>query len=212
MKDRVRLSFREEAANSIVHGIMAIITLLGIPAVAIIAWNRGGMTQAVGVSIFMVSIFLMFLTSTLYHSMDYDSKHKLFYRTLDHICIYFAIAGTYTPVALKVIGGWEGICLVIVQWTMVLAGIIYKSTSRKSMPKVSLTIYLVMGWSAVLFLPTLIRNASVEFITLIVVGGILYSIGAAIYAMKGFNYHHLAWHLFIIMAVAAHFISIAFMM
>lgn len=212
MEDRVRLTLEEETANSIIHGIMALITLVGLPAVAINGWARGGATEAFGVSIFMISIFLMFLTSTLYHAMDYDSKHKLVFRILDHICIYIAIAGSYTPVALKIIGGWEGTFLVVIQWAMVIAGIFYKSLSKKSMPKVSLAIYLVMGWSVILFLPSLIRNSNLDFLVFITIGGILYSVGAMIYTMKSLKYHHVIWHLFIGMAASAQFIAIAFMM
>lgn len=104
-------------------------------------------------SIFVISIFLMFLASTLYHSMNPASKHKAVFHILDHIFIYVAIAGSYTPIALSVIGGWQGIFITILQWAMVLFGIFYKSLSRNSIPAISLTIYLVMGWTIVFFLP-----------------------------------------------------------
>lgn len=74
-------------------------------------------------SIFVISIFLMFLASTLYHSMNPASKHKAVFHILDHIFIYVAIAGSYTPIALSVIGGWQGIFITILQWAMVLFGI-----------------------------------------------------------------------------------------
>ncbi len=205
-------SFGEEVGNSISHGVMSILTLLALPFAAVWAWVRsGGSVQTVaGVSVFCISIFFMFLISTLYHSMSPDSKHKQVFHILDHIFIYVAIAGSYTPVALDVIGGWQGTLIVIVQWAMVVFGVFYKSLSTKSIPAISLTIYLIMGWTVVFFLPLFLSNATPLFMLLIAAGGVLYTIGAAIYAKKGFKYHHLVWHLFIDLAAASHFAAIVF--
>lgn len=202
--------FKEELFNCITHGIMSFITLLLIPACAVYSYIKGGIVQAIGVSVFMICIFLMFLVSTLYHAMEHDSPHKQVFRILDHIFIYFAIAGSYTPAALCLIKGYQGIIILVIQWTMVLIGILYKSLSIKSLPKLSLTIYLVMGWTAVLFLPSLIRNSSTMFMILIVAGGILYSIGAFFYANKKIPYNHVIWHIFISLASILHFIAIVF--
>ncbi|MFI3332050.1 MAG: hemolysin III family protein [Rikenellaceae bacterium] len=200
----------EEVGNSISHGVMSLITLSLIPYVAVSAYIEAGVLGAASVSIFAISIFLMFLCSTLYHSMYPNSKHKQIFQILDHIFIYVAIAGTYTPVALCVIGGWQGIFITILQWSMVLFGIFYKSLSRRSIPAISLTIYLVMGWTIVLFAPLFLRNASTPLLALIVAGGLFYTIGAYFYAKKGFRYHHLVWHLFINLAMACHYAAIAF--
>ena len=167
-------------------------------------------TASVSVSIFVISIFLMFLASTLYHSMNPASKHKAVFHILDHIFIYVAIAGSYTPIALSVIGGWQGIFITILQWAMVLFGIFYKSLSRNSIPAISLTIYLVMGWTIVFFLPLFVRQASTALLVLIAGGGVLYTLGAWFYARQGFRYHHMVWHLLINLAVVAHFIGIVF--
>ena len=202
----------EEIANSVSHGVMALLALLALPFAAVWAYvhDPDGVVAAVSVSIFVISIFLMFLASTLYHSMNPSSRHKEVFHILDHIFIYVAIAGSYTPIALSVIGGWQGIVIAVVQWAMVLFGIFYKSLSRRSIPAVSLTIYLVMGWTIVFFLPLFIRHASTALLWLIVLGGVLYTGGAWVYARKGFRYHHLVWHLLINLAVAAHFTGIVF--
>ena len=126
--------------------------------------------------------------------MNPASKHKAVFHKLDHIFIFVAIAGTYTPVALLVIGGWQGVFVTVLQWTAVLLGILYKTLARRSIPALSLTIYLVMGWTAIFFLPRLIRNASLPLLLLILLGGVLYTAGAIVYAKKGFRYHHLVWH------------------
>lgn len=202
----------EEIANTLSHGVMACATLAALPFAAV--WADAHDTEpvlaAVSVSVFVISIFLMFLASTLYHSMNPQSRHKEVFHILDHIFIYVAIAGSYTPIALSVIGGWQGIVIAVVQWAMVLFGIFYKSLSRRSIPAVSLTIYLVMGWTIVFFLPLFIRHASTALLWLIALGGVLYTGGAWVYARKGFRYHHLVWHLLINLAVAAHFTGIVF--
>lgn len=202
----------EEIANTLSHGVMACATLAALPFAAVWAYahDTEPVLAAVSVSVFVISIFLMFLASTLYHSMNPQSHHKEVFHILDHIFIYVAIAGSYTPIALSVIGGWQGIVIAVVQWAMVLFGIFYKSLSRRSIPAVSLTIYLVMGWTIVFFLPLFIRHASTALLWLIALGGVLYTGGAWVYARKGFRYHHLVWHLLINLAVAAHFTGIVF--
>ncbi|MFI3291883.1 MAG: hemolysin III family protein [Rikenellaceae bacterium] len=203
-------TFGEEIANTISHGVMALLILLFIPFASVWSYLHGGVMEAVTVSIYLISIFGMTLCSTLYHSMAPQSKHKEVFHILDHIFIYVAIAGTYTPIALCVIGGWQGILITALQWAMVVFGVFYKSLSRRSIPAVSLTIYLVMGWTVVLFLPLFINNASTSLLWLIGGGGVFYSVGAWFYARKGFRYHHLVWHLFINIAVLMHFIAIIF--
>lgn len=202
----------EEIANTLSHGVMACATLAALPFAAVWAYahDTEPVLAAVSVSVFVISIFLMFLASTLYHSMNPQSRHKEVFHILDRIFIYVAIAGSYTPIALSVIGGWQGIVIAVVQWAMVLFGIFYKSLSRRSIPAVSLTIYLVMGWTIVFFLPLFIRHASTALLWLIALGGVLYTGGAWVYARKGFRYHHLVWHLLINLAVAAHFTGIVF--
>ena len=205
-------TFGEEVGNAVSHGVMTILTLLALPFAAVWAYVKSGgeALTAMGVSIFVVSIFLMFLISTLYHAMEPQSKHKDVFHILDHIFIYVAIAGSYTPVALDIIGGWQGVVIFIIQWVAVIFGVFYKSLSRRSIPAISLTIYLLMGWTVVFFFPLFLRHASQPFIVLIAVGGLFYTIGAVFYAMKGFRYHHLVWHLLINLAAASHFVAIVF--
>ncbi len=200
----------EEKANTISHGVMSLFILMFIPFAAVWAYLNGGVMASVTTSIYLISIFSMTLFSTLYHAMLPNSRHKEILHILDHIFIYVAIAGTYTPIALCVIGGWQGLVITILQWLMVVFGVFYKSLSRKSIPAVSLTIYMVMGWTVVLFLPMFIRHASSMLLILIAAGGVFYSVGAWFYARKGFKYHHLVWHLFINIALVLHFLAIIF--
>ena len=202
----------EEVANTISHGVMSLLALCALPFAAVWAYlhDPQPVLACVSVSIFVISLFLMFLASTLYHSMNPASKHKAVFHILDHIFIYVAIAGSYTPIALSVIGGWQGVLSAVLQWAMVLFGIFYKSLSRRSLPAVSLTIYLVMGWTILFFLPLFLRNASTQLLWLIAAGGLFYTLGAWFYARKGFRYHHLVWHLLINLGAACHFAGIVF--
>ena len=98
----------EEVANAVSHGVMLCLTLAALPFAAVRAYVHDGTLAAVAASVFVISLLLMFLGSTLYHSMHPASRHKEVFHILDHIFIYVAIAGTYTPIALSVIGGWQG--------------------------------------------------------------------------------------------------------
>ncbi|WP_297555271.1 hemolysin III family protein [uncultured Alistipes sp.] len=203
----------EECANAVTHGVMALAALPALPFAAV--WTYGHapadrVAAAAAVSLFVISMFLMFLASTLYHAMEPQSRHKRVFRVLDHIGIYVAIAGSYTPVALVVLGGWQGVLVTALQWVAVLLGILCKTLSRRERPALSLTVYLVMGWSILLFFPLFLRHASAPLIVLIAAGGVCYTLGAWVYAVQGFRYHHMVWHLMIDLAVAAHFAGIVF--
>lgn len=206
----ITYSIKEEVGNSITHGIMAVLMLLFLPFASIRAYLLQDARLAFGVSTFIISLFLMFLMSTLYHSMAFETKHKTVFKILDHIFIYVAIAGSYTPVALSIIGGTLGWIIFAIQWTMVIIGVLYKSLSRKSVPALSLLIYMVMGWLVVLIFPYLYRQSNLLFLVLMALGGVLYTIGAYFYVQKTKPYTHVVWHVFVNLASIAHFIAIVF--
>ncbi|HZJ87039.1 MAG TPA: hemolysin III family protein [Erysipelothrix sp.] len=210
MKNYIQLSFKEEVGNSVTHAIMAFILLFSLPVVSIYGYTKGGYLLGIGYGIFIISLFMMFMSSALYHAMAYDSKHKYVFRILDHIFIYVAIAGSYTPICLYVIGGKFGYTILVIQWLMVLFGILYKSIAQKSIPKISVSIYLAMGWAGVIAIPAIYKSTSLVFIGLIALGGVLYSIGAWFYMQKDKPYFHMIWHLFINGASLAHLIAIIF--
>lgn len=212
MKDMFRLSFGEEVANAISHGVMAILCLFLLPWMSVYAYLKGGTIRAVGISIYMICLFLMFLISCIYHSMDFSSNQKYVFRKLDHICIYLAIAGSYTPIALCLIQGIEGLIVLVIEWIAVLAGILLKSISSQAHPILSLIIYLAMGWAAVFFLPVLLQKCTPLFLGLIIAGGLLYTIGVYFYTKPQHHFFHFIWHLCINLASILHFIAIVFVM
>ena len=212
IKDTGPYTLGEEIGNAVSHGTMAVFVLGGIAPTTIHAYTRLGALAAVSVTVFMCSLFLMFLSSTLYHCMTQASRYKQVMQILDHSFIYVAIAGTYTPVALVVIGGWRGVVVTSLQWVMVLFGILYKSLAKRRIPKISLLIYLIMGWSVVLVAPTFFRNASLGLFLLILCGGLFYSAGVYFYAKKGRRYFHMIWHFFVNLGAVSHFMAVLLFM
>ena len=210
LKHIVPLSFGEEIGNSVSHGAAALLFIFLLPFTAVYMYIQGGAPHAAGGSIYVISILLMFLTSTLYHSMAHNTQHKYIMRLLDHSFIFVAIAGTYTPVAISVIGGTWGIITLIIQWGAAALGILYKTLSPKVKPKVSLAFYLVMGWMVVMFSPLIIANTDWMFWLMLGLGGIAYTAGTWFYAQKTRKYFHMIWHFFIVAASILHYIGIVF--
>ena len=208
MKEMLKLSFGEEVGNSTSHGVMAVLYLLALPFVSVYTYLKGGAIYCAGASIYMITIFLMFLFSTIYHAMEFGSSQKYVLRKLDHCFIYLAIAGTYTPVLLVVIKGTLGIVLLVLEWLATLSGVLLTSISKYHHRILSMIIYVVMGWTAIIIAP-LIYQKGLIFFLLILVGGIFYTLGLIFYA-KRYPFAHFVWHIFIILASIAHFIAIVF--
>lgn len=207
-----KLSFEEEIGNSITHGIMAIFCLIMLPIVSVYGYIKHNIVISIGFSIYVICIFLMFLMSTLYHSMKFETNQKIIFRILDHCGIYLAIAGSFTPVCLKILDGVFLYLILIAQWGMVIIGIIMKSLFTKKKPKGSSIIYLVMGWSALLLIPSLIKTQSILFFILILFGGLIYSIGTLFYRKKDKAWFHFIWHIFVNIAAISQFIAIIFLL
>ncbi len=211
-------TFGEEIGNSITHGVMALFTLGMLPYAAIRAYINApaGMkvVDPLGVSIFVICIFLMFISSTIYHAMSKASPQKEVMHRIDHIMIYFAIAGTYTPICLSVIGGKWGIGLCIAQWALVIGGTLFKAIafSKSTISYiVTVSIYLLMGWMVVLCFPILWGAANIVTFWLIVAGGICYTGGVVCFALK-FKFHHMVWHFLVDFGALCHFVAIVYFM
>ena len=211
MKLSKRLSFGEEVANSVIHAVGAAAMLVLLPITAIFSYQHYGIAASVGMSIFVISLFLMFLSSAVYHSMQYDSPQKYVLRIIDHSMIYIAIAGSYTPVALSLVGGWLGYLIIVLQWGATIFGILYKIFAKNINEKFSLFLYLLMGWLVVFVIPAIISKTGAMFWLLMIAGGLSYSIGAIFYARKR-PYDHMIWHLFILLASTLQYIGIVYCM
>ena len=175
------------------------------------AHDPDGVLAAASVSVFVISIFLMFLASTLYHSMNPQSKHKDVFHILDHIFIYVAIAGSYTPIALVGHRRLAG----RVHHRPPMGDGHFRRLLQVALPKVDTgrqPDHLPGHGLDDRLLPAAVHAATLRrpSLALIALGGVLYTLGAWFYARKGFRYHHMVWHLLIDLAVAAHFAGIVF--
>ena len=213
---KTRESFGEEIGNAVTHGVMALFMLGMLPFASVRAFERAPqgkeVLDAVTVSIFVVCVFFMFLMSTIYHVMPFGTSHKRIFNRLDHIMIFFAIAGTYTPICISLIGGPLGIGLCIAQWSLVLAGTLFKSLAFSKSKKawvVTVGVYILMGWMVALCLPALFTEATAPTFWLILSGGICYTVGVICFAMK-FPFAHMVWHFFVDFGAICHFIAIVF--
>ena len=200
----------KDPGSALTHFIAMLTAMVAATPLLIKAASVPGTMHLKALSVFIVSMILLYAASTVYHTFDISEHVNKILRKIDHMMIFILIAGTYTPIALSVIGGWQGTFITVLQWAMVLFGIIYKSLARRSIPAISLTIYLVMGWTIVFFMPLFVRHASMPLLVLIAAGGVLYTAGAWVYARKGFRYHHMVWLLLINLAAICHFTAIVF--
>lgn len=206
-----KLSFGEEIANSVTHAVGALLMLILLPISSTHSYNAHGLMSAIGVSIFVISLFLMFLSSTIYHSMSYGSTHKYVLRIIDHSMIYIAIAGSYTPVVLSLMNNWLGYLIITIQWGTTIFGILYKIFAKQVNEKFSLALYLIMGWLVIFIIPPIVQQTSPLFWGLMLAGGLCYTVGAGFYAKKK-PYFHMIWHLFILAASALQYLAIVYFM
>ena len=164
--------------------------------------------QIVGTSLFLLGSLLMYLSSTLYHVVV-APKAKARIRIFDHISIYVMIAGSYSPICLTVVGGWMGWSLFIFLWTCVIAGVVGKIIALGKHPHLSLTLYLMMGWAALLVIWPMWQNMSHAAFAWVIAEGVFYTIGAYFFNKdEEHAFYHAIWHVFIILGSLSHTIAL----
>ncbi|MEG3753420.1 PAQR family membrane homeostasis protein TrhA [Psychromonas arctica] len=201
-----------EKFNSITHLIGAILALVGLGVLLTIAVQQGDWRTITGFSVFGTTLVLLYTMSTLYHSVQPPSLKKLF-QTLDHVCIYLLIAGTYTPYMLLTLQGNDGLLMLSIVWGLAIFGLIMDVAIKKRIEWLQILIYLAMGWVCVLKYTTLMQLIPGGGIIWLTVGGIAYTLGVIFYVLddlKKLRHAHGIWHLFVLMGSISHFISIAF--
>ncbi|MFZ7943505.1 PAQR family membrane homeostasis protein TrhA [Neobacillus sp. 19] len=202
-------SRQEEVANSITHGIGALLSISALVILIVYSSLYGTVWHVVSFTIFGVTMFILYMSSTLLHSLP-EGKAKDVFEILDHSSIYFFIAGTYTPFLLIVIKGTVGWLLFGIVWGLAVAGTIFKCFFVKKYLFSSTILYVVMGWLMVFAWKPLVNTLSTEGLIYLVIGGALYTLGAIFYVWRGFTYHHAVWHLFVIAGSTAHFFAVLF--
>jgi len=193
----------EEIANSITHGIGAALAVAALAVLVTLASLHGTVAHVVGCAVFGGTLVLLYTASTLYHSITH-SKAKRVLQVLDHSAIYLLIAGTYTPFMLVTLRGARGWALLAVVWAAAAAGITLCSTVGRRAHVISVALYIVMGWIAIVVFRPLVASLGLHGTSLVVGGGLAYTSGVVFYAWRRLPYHHAIWHLFVLAGSALH--------
>jgi hemolysin III len=202
-------SLGEEIANAISHGAGAI---LGIVALIFLIFkgieNIDQPRYIVSGVVFGLSIFMLYIMSTLYHSMPLKRSAKQVFRRFDHASIYILIAGSYTPFILLLLEGAVGLYVAVVMWTLAIIGITMKVIWIKKFAQVHLALYIALGWLPVMFFINQIGLLGTVGLGLLIAGGVSYTVGVIFYALKLFKFTHMVWHLFCIVGTLLHFLTV----
>ena len=201
------LSAGEEIANNISHGLGLILAIVALPILVVSAMRVGSTHFMVGASVFGATMVLLYLASTLYHSVAHEQTKRLC-RLFDHSAIFLLIAGTYTPFTLGVLRGAWGWTLLVIIWVLAITGIVVKALPRTRHSWISMVLYLVMGWLAVVAIKPIFQLVPVPGILLIFAGGVAYTSGLAFFAARRLRYSHFIWHLFVIAGTTFHFFAV----
>lgn len=210
MKTLNKQNILAEVLNSITHGIGVI---LGIVFLVIMIVQSSKMHSSLSVASFVIygSFFiLMFLASTVYHATSF-TKFKDFFRIFDHSSIFFFIAGSYTPIIINILDGSSRIISLSIIWAIALMGFLFKVFTYGKYDKyikLSVLLYIAMGWLAIFLIKPMILYTSFKCVLMIVLGGILYTIGTYFYKKKSSCYSHVIWHFFVLIAAVFQFVGI----
>ena len=207
LKDKLR-----DPVSGLTHLGAAILSLFGLIALIIITW--GDTPKLVSVIIYGVTLIAMFSASATYHMTISSPKVIEILRKVDHSAIYLLIAGTYTPFCMNAFSGFWKWGLFSIIWSLAIIGVGIKIFIIRAPRWVNAGIYLIMGWLIVIAAGEMGRTLPANTITWLIIGGVIYTLGAVIYITKKMDFKpdifgfHEVWHIFVILAAAAHYISI----
>ncbi|WP_150267580.1 PAQR family membrane homeostasis protein TrhA [Paenibacillus tepidiphilus] len=200
-------SRREEVANAITHGIGTVLSIAALVLLVVYASLEGTAWHVVSFSIYGTTMLLLYLNSTLVHSLK-EGKWKDLFEFFDHSSIYLFIAGTYTPFLLVAIRGPLGWSLFGIIWGIALFGVLFKAFFVKRFLFMSTIFYIAMGWLIVIAWSPLAAVVASGGMTLLVAGGLLYTLGTIFYVWRGFPFHHAVWHMFVLAGSVTHFFAV----
>ncbi len=204
-----KYTVKEDIANAISHGIGAIFAYIGLIYLVYVSSTKGDIVDVVSFSVYGTSLIFMFMMSTLYHAIFHDTTRSIFKR-LDHCAIFILITGTYVPFTFCVLDTTLSYIILGILGAIAVAGITLKAFFTGRFKILSTVIYILMGWLIILEIKPLAENLNKYALSFLIAGGLLYTLGAIIYALCKFKYHHFVWHLFVMLAAFFHYIVIAF--
>ena len=193
---------QDEKWNLITHGLGAIISAI-LVVYYYLQLNFTDSSVHLAYLIYGFSLVFLFSASALYHSVE--DAYKTTWQKIDHIAIYLLIAGTYTPVSMSLLQETSGALLLILVWSLALIGIIYKLFFIGRFKRLSLMLYLAMGWLVVLDYENVMQVFSQPALHYLILGGVFFSVGTIFYSWKSWYYHHVVWHLWVLAGAFAHF-------
>ncbi|PLW98264.1 MAG: hemolysin D [Marinilabiliales bacterium] len=197
----------EEFVNVISHAIGFLLSVAALSLMVIFASLDGNVWHIVGVSIFGASLVVLYLASTLFHWSVRPAVRK-YLNVFDHSAIYVLIAGTYTPFLLVTLNGPWGWSLFGVIWGLAVAGVVFKMFFTGKYDKLSLIIYVLMGWLILIAIVPLIQNLSMMGLLWLLIGGISYSIGAVFYLLNKLPFNHAIFHFWVLGGSICHFFAV----
>ena len=197
----------EEVFNSLTHGLGAVLGAFGLVLLLLNALQHDSRTYVVSAVIYGTSIVFLFMASTLYHAIPNRGAKRVF-KIIDHSAIYLLIAGTYTPILLVTFSDTFGVVMMVVIWTLAVAGVIFKIFYSNRFHNLSLITYLGMGWLALIAAYQLIQLLPMTALGLLVAGGIVFSLGTIFYRSQRIPFNHAIWHLFVLGGCMCHFLAV----
>jgi hemolysin III len=197
----------ELIADGLVHGVAILTGLVGIAVLFAHVVMRGSIAEGLAVAVYAAGFFAMFGFSLAYN-MTPPSRLKWLLRRFDHSSIYLMIAGTYTPLLVLLDDRFWAWTLALVVWISAIAGIVLKIALPGRFDRLSIVVYLLLGWVAVIAAKPLIGSLPGLSLVLVAVGGLLYSAGIVFYLWNGLKFQNAIWHLFVAVAAGCHYAGI----
>ncbi|MBM3182350.1 MAG: hemolysin III family protein [Chloroflexi bacterium] len=201
-----------EPVNSLTHWAGAILALIGLIALIIIGWDTPA--KIISFAIYGVSLIFMFSASATYHMVRVKDRALEIFRKVDHAAIFVLIAGTYTPFCVNAFTGFWKWGMLSLIWSLALIGIIVKIFYIRAPRWLNAGIYVLMGWISVAAAGQMLATLPVWVFGWLIAGGVIYTLGAIVYATKIFNFKpgvfgfHEVWHIFVLLAAMAHYVAV----
>lgn len=206
-----KYTFGEELANAISHVAGAVLSVAALVFMILKSINVGTSLTVLSTIVFGVSLILLYSWSGIYHWLPVG-KGKEVFRKFDQIGIFILIAGTYTPFALLVIKGTMGWVIFGLEWGIAILGtalrIIQKEDLEKNVGVFYIILYVIMGWLIVIDIKHIMQIMQTWGLILLFGGGLFYTLGIIFFRMHKVKYHHLVWHIFVLLGSVCHFFAI----
>lgn len=198
----------EERANAITHGIGAVLAVVGAVLLIVFSALSGDVYKIISFTIFGVTLVILYLGSTLYHSIS-NKKAKRVFRIIDHSSIYLLIAGTYTPYVWVCLRDNKKVMTIFIMiWILTILGIAFKAFFINKFEKLSTLLYIFMGWAILFVVKDVWKAVPHMAILWLVIGGLFYTLGCIFFVLDRMPYNHAIWHLFVIGGSVSHFFSV----